>query len=157
MEKCKLRSHHRDWKHGGECVERSLTPKQNKNEPRRKSLLRETTRVRLSHTTFPPPPPPLSLLSLIFAPTHLLTFLLHFVQVQQIKTNLIPAAALSVLPPLSGGSGSGVRLSITVSLLHQHQIGLQPAWHSAASQGDWTPARLPRTNLPPIHNSTICR
>lgn len=54
------------------------------------------------------------------------------------------------------GSCTGFR-SITLSLLHQHQIGLQPAWHCADSQGNWTLTHLLMNNLPPKPNRTICR
>lgn len=105
--------------------------------------------VYLSHTTFftltslfPPP--------LIFAQIHLPAPCTSTTK----KTNLIPTPAL---PPLSVESGGcAVFPSITLSLLHQHQIGLQPAGHGAASTG--RPEFilvLMRTDLPPIHNSAI--
>lgn len=58
-------------------------------------------------------------------------------------------------PLWENGSCTGF-LSITLSLLHQHQIGLQPAWHCADSRGNWTRNRLLMTNLPPTHSSAIC-
>lgn len=52
------------------------------------------------------------------------------------RTKSNPYIGLWALPPYSGKAEAV--LSITPPLLHQHQIGLQPVWHGAASQGDWT-------------------
>lgn len=81
-----------------------------------------------------------------FTPSNLLS--LYFFHHKE-KSN--PCISLGALPPFCGKVEAVP--SITLSLLHQHQIGLQPAWHSADSPADWTHTR----SLPPVLFSTICR
>lgn len=101
------------------------------------------------HTTF---------LSLLFCPISPLILpeqiFLRLPSIQQ-KDNSEPCVSLSAVARLS--MSCTVFPSITPSLLHQHQIGLQPGWHCAGSQGSWTLTHFLKTNLPPIHNSAICR
>lgn len=95
--------------------------------------------------------PPLILLKYIFQPLAIL----HSTSTTKRKTWALyqPISPASTL--WKSGSWT-VFLSLTPSLLHQHQIGLQPAWHGAGSQGGWTLTHLVKTNLPPIQNSTVC-
>lgn len=106
-----------------------------------------TSKPSLGHTTFTS----LDLLKYMFQPLAIL----HSTSTTKRKTWALyqPFSPASTL--WKSGSWT-VFLSLTLSLLHQHQIGLQPAWHGAGSQGGWTLTHLPKTNLPPIHNSTIC-